>query len=167
MVDAGGGPVEQRKFELLGDLIGLFDEVLGLLGVGRLDHGDERKSGVITVVLFVLRTVCGRVVGGHDEHSGADTGICEGHQGIGGDVQSDVFHEDERPDTRGCGSGGDLDGDLFVRRELKIHSGTFGILLEEIADLGRGGTGIGRCKFHACLEETSGDGLVSEQELLL
>ena len=61
--DARGGAQQHRRVELLGQLEGPGHEVVGLLAVGGLEHGDPGEGGEVAVVLLVLRGVHAGVVG--------------------------------------------------------------------------------------------------------
>ncbi len=69
--------------------------VVGLLGIGRLEHGHAGGYGVAAVVLFVLAGGHARIIGGDDDQRARRAGIGGGEEGIGGDVQSDVLHGDQ------------------------------------------------------------------------
>ena len=70
VADPGRGAQEHGRAEPLGDLEAEHREVLGLLGVGGLEHRDLGEPGVVPGVLLVLRGVHAGVVG-HDDHQPA------------------------------------------------------------------------------------------------
>lgn len=69
VTDAGGGAVQHGGIELLGDLAGHLHEVLALLGIAGLDHGDLGGAGIVAVVLLVLGGMATGVVSGDDDVS--------------------------------------------------------------------------------------------------
>ncbi len=61
--DARGGAQEHRSVELLGEVEGGLDHLVGFLAVGGLEQRNLGELGVEAVVLLVLRAVHAGVVG--------------------------------------------------------------------------------------------------------
>ena len=132
MGDAGAELDEDGGVEPLGQLEGRAGEAAGLVGVGRLEHGQLRGDGVVAGVLLVLRGVHPGVIGGEDDHPGVHTGIGEREEGIGGDVDAHVLHHAGGALPGEGGAVGDLHGDLLVRRPLAVDVVVAGRLLGDL-----------------------------------
>ena len=163
VADAGGGAVQHGGIEFLGDLAGQLHEVLALLGVAGLHHGDLGGTGIVTVILLVLGGMAAGVVGG-DHHEGAvDAHVAGGEQGVGGHVQAHHLHGAE---GTGAGHGGavsHLGGHLFIGGPLAVH--VVLVLGHVLQDLGAGGTGIRGTDFDTGFVDAAGGGLVTGHQM--
>ena len=122
-------------------------EVVGLLRVGRLEHRQARGDRVAAVVLLVLARRHARIVGGDDHERARDAGVGGGEERVGGDVQPDVLHRDERARAGERGAEPDLERDLLVRRPLRAAAER----RERLEDLGRGRAGIAGAEVDAAV----------------
>ena len=163
MADAGGGAVQHGGVELLGDLAGQLHEVLALLGVGRLHHGDLGGPGIVAVVLLVLGGMAGGVVSG-DHHIGAvDAHVTGGEQGVGSHVQAHHLHGAERA---GAGHGravGHLGGYLLVGRPLAVD--VLAVLGQVLQDLRAGRSGVSGTDLDTGFVDATGGGLVTGHQM--
>ena len=153
-----GGAQQHRRVELLGQLEGPGQKVVGLLAVGRLEHGDPGEGGEVAVVLLVLRGMHAGVVGGEHDEAGVDAGQGERHEGVGRDVQPDVLHghEGARAGQRGADAG--LEGDLLVDAPLDDRPAEAG---ERLDDLGRRRARITAGEAQPGAHRSTGDGFVT------
>ena len=140
VTDAGGGAVQHRGIELLGDLTGQTDEVLALLGVAGLDHGDLGGPGVVAVVLLILRGMAAGVVSGDDDVRAVHAHVAGGEQGVGGHVQAHHLHGAEGAGTGHGRAVGHLGGHLLVGGPLAVH--VLAVLGQVLQDLRAGRSGI-------------------------
>ena len=164
MTDAGGGAVQHGGIELLGDLAGHLHEVLALLGIAGLDHGDLGGAGIVAVVLLVLGGMATGVVSGDDDVSAVHAHVAGGEQGVGGDVQADHLH---RADGAGAGHGGavgDLGRDLLVGSPLAVH--ILLVLGQILQNLGAGRSGISGTDLDTGFVDATGGGLVTGHQML-
>ncbi len=81
----------------LGQLEGLDRQVVALLLVARLEAGDEGELGVDAAVLLVLAGVHPRVVRDRQHEAAVGAGHRRVHERVGGHVEADVLHADQRP----------------------------------------------------------------------
>ena len=68
----------------------------------------SESAARIMAVVRSFRTNACRIVGGDDNKSSTDTVICRRKQGVGGDVESDVFHRRDGAHAGDRGSVGDF-----------------------------------------------------------
>ncbi len=132
-------------------------EVVGLLGGGRLQHGDPGGHRVAPVVLLVLRRRHAGVVGGDQHERAVHAGVGRREERVGGHVHAHVLHGDEHP---GAGEGRaetDLEGHLLVGRPLRAPAE----LGESLQDLGGWRAGVSRSEGHAPVERRQGHCLVT------
>ena len=161
VADADGGAHEDGDVEALGELERLPGERERLGGVRRLEHRDARECGVVAGVLLVLRGVHAGVVGDENHQAAANAGVRQREERIGGDVEADVLHGDER---RGAGqrdAGGDLERDLLVGRPLGVDAGE---RAEALEDLRRRRAGIAHADRGTGFPGTLRDRFVSRQQ---
>jgi len=138
------------------------DHVVGLLGVGGFEQDALGEFGERAVVLLVLGGVKGGVVGVDDDHAADGADIGEGHQGVHGDIEADVFHGDEGADAGEGGADADFHGDLFIDGPLAVDGALeFGDMLH---DFGGGRAGIGGGYAAAGAVGGPGDGLVGGKQ---
>jgi len=111
---AGSQAQKDRDVELLGDAERPAGEVLCLLRIRRAEDRDFGHQAIVAVILFVLRRVQARVVGGHDDQAAARADIGGREERVGRHVQAHVFHRGERPRPgNGCAER-DFQGYLFI-----------------------------------------------------
>ena len=120
VADARRDPEEQRRVELFGNFEGLFDEIVALLAVGRLQHRELGVHGVVAVVLLVLRAEQPRIVCRYDHKTAVDAGVGVGKHRVGGHVEAHVLHCRESSGPSHRRTSGHLDGDLLIGRPLGI-----------------------------------------------
>ena len=149
---------EHGRIELLADVEGDLRKLLALGGVPRLEHGDLGEARPVPAVLLVLGAVDIRVVRHHDDEPALDARVGERHERVGRDVQAHVLHAGHGPCARKGSAGGDLDGDLLIRRPLGGDLLVPGDLLEYLAARG---AGVGACHRHAGLPGASRNCFVS------
>ena len=111
---AGGHAHQYWNLVLFREVEGRADHVVGLLLGRGFERGDEGELPVEARVLFVLRGVHRGVVGHHDNQTAVGAGHARVDEGVGGDVQSDVFHADHGPFADERHAEGLLHGRLFV-----------------------------------------------------
>ncbi len=133
-----GGAKQDGNLPALGNLDGGAQEIVSLLGVGRLEHGHAGGDGVTAVVLFVLAGVHARIIGGNDDQGAGHSGVGDGEERVGGDVQADVFHGGHGARAAKGRADGDLQRDFFVGGPL----GAAAQLGKILQDFGRGRAGI-------------------------
>ena len=163
VTDAGGGAVQHRGVELLGDLAGQTDEVLALLRVRGLHHGDLGGAGIVAVVLLVLGGVAGGVVSGDDHIRAVDAHVAGGEQGVGSHVQTHHLHGAERA---GAGHGravGHLGGYLLVGRPLAVD--VLAVLGQILQDLRAGRSGVSGTDLDTGFVDATGGGLVTGHQM--
>ena len=133
-----------------------------LARVGGLEHRNLREAREVPGVLLVLRRVLARVVGHADDHAALASHVGKRHEGVGGDVEADVLHRDDRARARVGGAGRGLEGNLFVGCPFEVH-----VVLsfrEIFEDLGRGGSGIAEGGGDARFPGAARDGFVAGQK---
>ena len=113
---------EDRRVVFLADVERHGRHVLGLLGVGRLEHGDFGELGVEAVVLLVLRGVQARLVGGDDHQPGVHAGVDQREERVGGHVDAHLLHRHDRPRAGERRADGHLQRHLLVDRPLGVDS---------------------------------------------
>ena len=164
MTDPGGGAVQHRRVEQLGHLAGQGHEVLALLGVAGLHHGDLGGPGIVAVVLLILGGMTAGVVGGdHDERS-AHAHVTGGEQGVGGHVQAHHLHGAEGPGTGDGRAVGHLGGHLLVGGPLAVY--VVLILGQIFQNFRAGGAGVGGTDFDPGLIDAPCGGLVAGHQML-
>jgi len=163
VTDAGGGAVQHRGVELLGDLAGQTDKVLALLRVRGLHHGDLGGAGIVAVVLLVLGGVAGGIVSGDDHIRAVDAHVAGGEQGVGSHVQTHHLHGAERA---GAGHGravGHLGGYLLVGRPLAVD--VLAVLGQILQDLRAGRSGVSGTDLDTGFVDATGGGLVTGHQM--
>ena len=159
--DAGRRPQENGSVELLRQREGDPRELLCLLRVGGLEHGDLGRHRVMPVVLLVLGGVHFRVVRGDDDEPAPHAGVGRGEDRVRRHVDAHVLHGRKRPRAGHRGPEGDLHRHLFVGGPLRVHPLVPGEVLQ---DLRARRPGIGGGDLDPRFEGTAGDGLVSGQK---
>ena len=160
VADARGHAEHRRYMELLGKFKRPDREIVGFLTVGRLEHGHLGGNRVKTVVLFVLAGRHARVVGGYEEKPAFDADIGQSEQRIGGDIDSDVLHCNNRFCTGERDSGGDFHCHFFIRRPFCIAADGG----EMFKNLCRGSAGISGSEFHSAGKSRLGDRFVAAED---
>jgi len=160
---AGRRPQEYRRVELLGELEGELDEVLCLLAVGRLQHGDLRELRVVAVVLLVLRAVKRRVIGRDDHERPVRPGVAHREERVRSHIDAHVLHH--RHGTCPCKGGpdGHLEPDFFIGRPLGIDAL---VLCEGLQDFRARRPRVARAEGGPALPGASCNRLVSRHEFL-
>ena len=134
---AGRDAVEHRRTELLAELEAVVHHVIGLLLVGRFQHGNHGPVAIVAAVLFVLRREHARVVGHHDEDAlRADDGSV--HEGVAAHVEAHVLHAGHGA-LAGVGhADGGLKGRLLVGAPVGDHAEFLGLFRVDdiLCDLG-------------------------------
>ena len=112
---------DHRRVEVLRQIEGEPGEIERLLRVARLEdrHGGERA--VNARVLFVLRGVNAGIVADGEHQPAVHADISLRHEGVGGDVEADMFHGGERAAAGEARADGDVERDLFVGRPLRVQ----------------------------------------------
>ena len=163
MVDPGRGAEQHRCVELLGDFIGGPDEILALLTVGRLHQGDLRRSGIVTVVLFVLGRMHARIVCSQNDESPRHPHIPGGEHRICRHIQTHHLHGTERPGSgNGCAVG-HLHSHLLVRRPFRID--LLPVFRHILQNFRTWCPRVCGADFHAGLVDASGHRFVSGKQL--
>ncbi len=157
VADAGGHPEHHRELPALGELEGGQGEVVGLLRVGGLEHGEAGRPGVVPVVLLVLRGGHARIVGRDHHQPGRHAGVGDREERVGGHVHAHVLHGDERAGAAEGGPDADLERHLLVGRPL----GPSPEGVERLQDLGGGGAGVARAEPHPGVARGGRDRLVT------
>ncbi len=153
-----GGTKEYGRVKPLTDLERTFRELLRLPGIGRLQHGNLRREGVIPVVLLVLGAVHFGVIGRNDDEAAPNARVGRREEGVGRHVQPHVLHGRKGPRPReGCAEA-HLHRHLLVGGPLGVHSL---VAREDFQDLCGRGPRIGRRNPHPGFECAQGDRLVS------
>ena len=163
VTDTGGGAVQHGCVELLGDLAGQTHEVLALLGVAGLHHGDFGGSCIVAVVLLILRGVAGGVVGGDNDIGAVDTHVAGGEQGVGGHIQPHHLHGAERA---GAGHGravGHLGGYLLVGCPLAVH--VLAVLGQILQNFRAGRSGVSGTDLDTGFVDAAGGSLVTGHQM--
>ena len=148
------------RVEALGDVKRLAREVVGLLGVRRVQARHAGKRGVVPRVLLVLGAVHGGVVGDEKHEACVDARVGDAHEGVCRNVQANVLHGDQRAHTAHGRANAHLEGDLLVGRPLAVD---VTVLHEVLEGLGGGGAGVARSHARTCRPRPLGDGLVARQ----
>ncbi len=118
VADTRGDAEQHGNFPALRNFDGCEREVVSFLRVGRLQHRHSGGHGVTAVVLFVLaRRHAGIIRRDHDQRAD-HAGMGRAEKRIGGHVEADVFHRDERPRAAVSHADADFERDFFVRRPL-------------------------------------------------
>ena len=162
MRDARGDAVHDRHVELLGDLIGLLQEVEAFLRIAGLDHCDLRRARIVPVVLLVLRGVHAGIVRRDDDEAAANAVVRRRKQRVRRHVDADVLHRREGTDARDRRAVRDLDRNLLVRRPLAVQS--FLILREVFKDFRAGRARIRRADTNARFERAARDRFVAGKQ---
>ena len=157
-----GEAQHHRGVESFADLEGGFDEIAAFFGIRRFQHRDLGKTADPTVVLFILGAVHPGIVGGDQHETAFDAGKGHGHQGIHGDVDTDMLHAGHGPAAGDGGADGDFHGDFFVGRPFGIH---FIIFRGVFGNLRRGRTGIGRDDIDTGFPCAQSDGFIACHQL--
>ena len=164
MSQAGRGPYDHRRIELLADLISVFDIILGFLGISRFHAGDRRRAADHSCVLLVLGAVQSGVIRDDCHHTAVASDIGEGIQGIRRHIETHHFHGAERPDAADGSADRDLRGHFLIGSPLRVNAG---ILHQFLADLCAGRSGIGGRDFAAGFPHASGNRSIAEHHFLL
>ena len=164
VTDPGGGAVQHRRVEQLGHLAGQGHEVLALLGVAGLHHGDLGGPGIVAVVLLILGGMTAGVVGGDHDERPAHAHVTGGEQGVGGHVQAHHLHGAEGTGTGDGRAVGHLGGHLLVGGPLAVY--VVLILGQIFQNFRAGGAGIGGTDFDPGLIDAPCGGLVAGHQML-
>ena len=164
MVHPGGGAQQHRDLELLGEGEGRQGHGFRFLGGGRLQHGQSRQLGVITIVLLVLTGEQGRIVGADNHHAPLDPHVGQGHEGVGGHIEAHVFHGAQHPPAAGRGPCRHLQGHLFVGGKFELEVGLPGNPITPVADFRGGSPGVGGHQGHPGFQGAPDNGLIPQEE---
>ena len=77
---------------MFGQIIGQFCKFQCFAGIGRLEHRELGRYGVMAGILLVLRAVHTCIVRNADNHTCVNAGICDCENRVGCNVESDVLH---------------------------------------------------------------------------
>ena len=164
VADAGGHAEHDGGVELLAELIAHDGHVLGLLGIGGLEHDEFAHARVEAVILLVLGGVQSGVVSRDEAHAAVDAGVGEGQQRVGRDVEADVLHRREGAAAyEGCADSR-LEGDLLIGRPF-TGDAVFVVLGNILQYLRAGRAGIRGGKGHTGLVKAAGNGLVAGHQV--
>ncbi len=87
----GRDAIEDGGSEFFRELIAEEDHIVGLLLVGRLEHGYHSPVAIVAAVLLVLRREHRRVISDNDDNAlGSDDSSI--HKGVATDVETHVLH---------------------------------------------------------------------------
>ena len=114
VADPRGHPEQHRRTEFVRQTEGFDEEVIALLRIGRLEHGDARAHRVAPVVLFVLAGGHAGIVGGDHHHAPRRAGVGDGEEGICRHVEPHVLHGDEAPAVGQGHADAHFEGAFFV-----------------------------------------------------
>ena len=146
MSETGRRADDDRRVELLADLIGVFHKVLGFLGIRGLQAGHDGCAADAPGILLVLGAVQAGVIGDDKDKAAVRTDIGHGIKRISRHVQADHLHAGQGTNAGKGSADRDFRGNLLIRCPLGIHSGVF---YEFLTDLRAGSPGIGRGDLHA------------------
>ncbi len=159
---ARGHAQEHGHVEALADLHADLDEVLAILAVGRLEHGDLGEAGVVAIVLLVLAAVQLGIVRADDDEAADHAGVGQGHQGVGRHVEPDVLLRAEGARAAEGGAGRHLEAHLLVGGPLHVHLGHQ--LGDRLEDLRAGRARIARAQMDTGLAAAQRHGLVAREQ---
>ena len=157
---AGGHPEQHRRPPPLGNLDGGEHEIIRLLRVGRLEHGNPRRHRVTPVVLLVLAGRHARIVRRHDDQRARHARIGRRKQRIGRHIQPHVLHRAQCSRPAKGRADRHLQRHLLVRRPLRMAA-VFG---EGLQDFSGRRAGIPRAQGHPCMPGGQRDGLIPAQQ---
>ncbi len=107
-----------------------------------------------------------RVVGDGEDEPAVGAGDGAVHEGVGGDVEPDVFHADQGAFAGPTHAQGFFVGDLLVGGPEGVDiAGLLGGSFDKFEDLGRGRAGVGIDAAHTGVDRTEADRLVTKQNL--
>ncbi len=132
MGDPGAHLDKDRGVETFGHLVGFLDELKGLGRIGRLQHGQLGRLGIVAGILLVLGGVHARVVRHGDDHAAVHARIGNGKQRVRRHVQADVLHPAEGARPGQARAEGRFHGDLFVGGPLAVNLVKFGCFLGDL-----------------------------------
>ena len=161
MRHAGTHLEKHGGIELLGKLVAELRERQRLRRVGRFEHRQLRRDGIVAGILLVLGRVHPRVVRHADEKSAAHAGVGQRKQRVGRDVQTDVLHAAEAAVSGEACAEGRFHGDLFVGRPFRVNFGIFG---RTFRDFRAGRAGVAGDKAAARFKQAAGGGFVAEHQ---
>ena len=159
MTDARGDPQQHGDFPALGNFHGGEREVVGFLGVGRLQHRHGGGDGVTAVVLLVLARRHARVIRRNHDEGANDAGVRHAEERIGGNVEADVLHGDERTRAAVGHADADFQRDFFIRRPLGLAAN----VRQVFEDFRRRRAGVAAAQLHATVQRGQRDGAVAAQ----
>ncbi len=159
VADAGGDAEQNRNLPLFRHFKRADRQVVGFLRIGRFEHRQPRRHRVIAVVLFVLAGGHAGVVRAQDHQPAVGAGVGHGEKRVGGDVQPDMLHGDQRPGVRKRRTDADFQRHFFVRGPLGV-SAQRGEVFE---NLGGRSTGIADAHLDAAVQTSLRDRLVPAQ----
>ena len=160
MTNPGRGAQQDGHLPSLRNVHGGEQEIVSLLGVGRLQHGHAGGDGVAAVVLFILAGVHSGIIGGNDHQGAGHAGIGDREQRVRGHIQADMFHRGQGARAAERGADGDLQGHLLIGGPL----GMAAPLRKTLENLGGRRAGIAGAEGHARVPGGEGDGFVSAQQ---
>ena len=161
MRHAGTHLEKHRGIELLGKLVAELRERQRLRRVGRLEHRELRRDGIVAGILLVLGRVHPRIIRHADDKTAAHAGIGQRKQRVCRDVQTDVLHAAEAAVAGQTRAEGRFHGDLLVGRPFCINFWIFGCTFR---DFRAGRAGIAGDKAAARFKQAAGGGFVAEHQ---
>ena len=162
--ELGGCAENNGGIVALAELVSKLDEILCLLAVGGLEHGNVSSAGDHSRVLLILRACQSGIVCNHEHGSAANAGIGEGIKRVCRNVQTNVLHARHASYSRYGSADGYLCGNLFV-------GGPFGVNLvifcKIFTDFCAGGSGVCAGELYARLICASCNSLVAKHHCFL
>ncbi len=163
VADAGGDPEQHRAAVRFGEFERTDQEVVALLRVRRFEHRYSGRDCIAAVVLLILAGGHAGIIGADDHQSAGRAGIGDREERIGGDVESDMLHRDQRTAVCKGDADADFESGLFIRSPL----GGAAPLAEFVEDLRRRRAGITDAEIHAAVESGHRDGLIAARKYSL
>ena len=147
MIDTSRHAQHDRRTIGFADFVCFSHHILSFLGIGRFQHGNLGKLGIVTVVLFILGRMHARVIGRNEDKAAVDGQIGKSKERISCHIETYHLHSCKGADaTNGCADSC-FHGNLFIRcpfgRNIFIFSHIF-------QDFCAGRTGVSGSKADTC-----------------
>ncbi len=146
MIDTGRHAQHDRRTISFADFICFGNHILSFLGVGRFQHSNLGKFGIVAVILFVLGRMHARIIGRNKDKTTVDSQISKGKERIGGHVETYHLHSCKRADTTDRSTDSCFHGYFFIRCPFGRNTVVFRYVFQDFC---AGRTRIGRSKGHA------------------
>ena len=159
---AGGSADDDRRVEFLADLIGIFHEILGFLGIRGLKAGNHSCAADAAGVLFVLGAVETGVIGDDKDKTAVRSDIGDRVDRICSHVQADHLHAGQGTDACEGSADGDFRGNLLIGSPLSVYAGVFDKFL---TDLRAGSSGICGGNLHTGFPRAAREGGIAQHHL--